>query len=551
MLKKGKFMNLPSWIVIVPPILVLLFTALTKRINLSFFLSIIIASLLASEGSFFKALDIIKEHASNQITDLASLYQYSFLLIIGILIVLLDNSGGAKAFAYKFTHHIKSAKAAENTAMLISGALDIDDFLSNSTAGYIMRPITDKFKIARAKLAYLTHGISTPLIMILPISSWIAMIISRLSEANITPITHNSHNAKIISDPYFVFLATIPFAFYSILAIISIIFVVNKRISFGPMRKHEQIAKSHGNLFGDSVQVPINIPDSSSALKPSMLDFIIPLATLIASFIVGTLYMGNYHLFGGSESFINAFKNVSDTSLNLAMLIAGILSVMISIALAIPRGKLTFWSLPKFCKEGACSMLAPIIMLFLASVFRLILQDNLHTGNYVANALTNILTPYLVAPILFAVALATSFLMGTSWGTIALLMPMATPIITAFSQVTLPTTPDQLPLLYPVLGSIFSGAICGDQLSPISQTTIMASNSVGINSITHAKTQIPYAIPPIIATIFSYLLSGLCAQHNISTGWKAIICLTSGATFSCIMLYLVHQVAHLKKEKNS
>ena len=182
-------MDNPTWIVLLPPILVLLFTAITKRLNLAFILSIIFAAGIASDGSICSMAKLLATRTIDQITDIDYVYLYIFLLVIGIFIVLLDRTGGARAFAHRFTKHIRSAKAAESSSLAVSAVLFIDDYLSNITVGYVMRPITDKFHIPRAKLAYLVHSVSIPLIILMPISSWVAMLTGQLSKAGIMPIT--------------------------------------------------------------------------------------------------------------------------------------------------------------------------------------------------------------------------------------------------------------------------------------------------------------------------------------------------------------------------
>ena len=539
-------MNYPTWIVLLPPVLVLIFTAITKRINRAFLISIIAAAFLASNGTLYQAFEIIKNNTTSQLSDIDNIYQYAFLIMVGILIAILDKSGGAHAFAHSFTRHIKSAKTAETTTLLISASLSIDDFLGNSIAGYIMRPITDKFHIARAKLAYLVHSIATPLIMILPISTWIAFIMSSLNEAGIASSYQDHLSIKIISDPYFVFLSTIPFTFYSILILFSALFIVNYKISYGPMRTMENIAQTTGNLFGNTKHPPSSQPEHTIQKKPSMLDFIIPLVTLIGTFIIINLYTGNYYLLGGTESFINAFKNSNS---GLSMFLAGTASLATSLVFALSRNKLSVHMVPLLCKEGALGMLNPLIMVLLSKIFSAILRNNLHTGTYLATILSGALPIYLIAPMFYVIALLAAILMGTSWGTIALLMPVASPIVTTYTLVTLPTVAQHVPLLYPVLGAIFSGAICGDQLSPISQTTLMASSSVGIDPMTHAKTQIPYAIPAIISSFFAFLISGLCIYYKLSTFWNAILSLGAGLIACCTLIIFISIIT--KKIKKS
>ena len=195
-------------------------------------------------------------------------------------------------------------------------------------------------------------------------------------------------------------------------------------------------------------------------------------------------------------------------------------------------------------------MLPSVIMLILASILGSIVRLDLRTGSYLAGILGSTIPAALVPCMFFIVSAITAFLMGTSWGTIALLLPMATPIITTFAHTGLPTIPALVPLLFPVLGAIFSGATCGDQLSPISQTSLMASTSSGIDPITHAKTQIPYAIPAIIAAICAFIISGLCATNGISLLSNCLISLSTGLVLSLVLLISANYSAQYWRHKH-
>ena len=544
-------MDNASWIVLLPPILVLIFTAITKRLNLAFILSIICAGWIVSQGSTFSMIRLLATRTIDQLCDVDYIYLYTFLLVIGIFIVLLDRTGGARAFAHRFTKHIRSAKAAESSSLAVSAVLFIDDYLSNLTVGYVMRPITDKFHIPRAKLAYLVHSISIPLIILMPISSWVAMLTGQLSKAGIMPIEGQSQGVKIIADPFFTFLASIPFIFYSFFALVSVFIVIHRRISFGPMHKHEQIALKTDNLFGDEKIVNNNTPEEPRSDKnshPSLIDFCIPLTVLIGTFVLTILYTGNYYLFGGKESFINAFKSTDQSF--LAICLAGLAALSTALLLAFPRKKISIKELPSITKEGINMMLPSVIMLILASILGSIVRLDLRTGSYLAGILGSTIPAALVPCMFFIVSAITAFLMGTSWGTIALLLPMATPIITTFAHTGLPTIPALVPLLFPVLGAIFSGATCGDQLSPISQTSLMASTSSGIDPITHAKTQIPYAIPAIIAAICAFIISGLCATNGISLLSNCLISLSTGLVLSLVLLISANYSAQYWRHKH-
>ncbi len=530
-------MQYQALLALVPPLFVLLWTAYTKKIHPALALGIAIAALIASRSSLVCAFCIIKERFTDQLFDKDNLYVYTFLCMIGVLIVLLDRSGGARACAHYVTRHIRSARGAEGATLLVSALLIIDDFLSNLTVGYVMRPVTDSFFVPRAKLAYLVHSICVPLIILMPISSWVAMLTDQLSKSGIKPASYPGQH--IIGDPFFVFLATIPFIFYSIFAIVSVVTVLVRRISYGPMREHEELALATGNLFGH--KTAHKLPVQEHYQEPGhgtihLIDCVAPIIVLVITFVLGILYFGGYYLFGGNASCLDAFKHNQQSP--RALCYAALIALLTSIALGLVRKTLHTRNLGRYIGEGLSMMWSPILMLILASILGRIVQLDLHTGTYIAAALQYAIAPWFVPAIFFIIAAVIAFMIGTSWATIALLMPMAVPIVLAFSHVDGSVVVASLPLLLPVLGAIFSGAVCGDQLSPLSQTTCMVSASTGIDPMVHVKTQLPYALPAFIAALSAFTLSGIFVMQGVPLWANAVLSLAIGVILCLTLLVL-------------
>jgi Na+/H+ antiporter NhaC len=548
------YMNNPSWIVLLPPVLVVIITIATKRINIAFVVSLITAAFIATKGTWHSSFQLIAHRTMDQIKDPDYIYLSIFLLTIGIFITLFEKTGGILAFTRACTQHIRSKKSAETTSLLVSATLFVDDYLSNLTVGYVMSPITDTFRIPRAKLAYLVHSVSIPLIMIMPLSSWIAMITGQLGNAGIAMLHEAQQNPvsnlKIIADPFILFLDTIPFIFYSFFALLSVLIVVRHRISYGPMRTLEHIASTTDDVFGQASGHPSRTMPPSQHKKhyansPSLIDFFLPLCILIVTFITMILYTGGYHIFGGPNTLVNAFKNTNKTFLSIC--IAGCMCLASAIVLAVPRRKIALHDLHKIFLAGIRMMLPAVIMLILATTLSTVVYQDLRTGTYLAALLENTLAPSLIPCMFFVVAAATAFLMGTSWGTVALLLPMAIPIMITCANVSLPTTPSLIPLLFPGLGAIFSGAACGDHLSPISQTTLMAATSTGIDPITHAQTQIPYNIPAFVATTCAYVISGICVVHHIPYTSTLALSSLSGLIINIALLATINNIIYAKR----
>jgi len=541
--KKGKHMDNPTWIVTLPPLLVLFFTILTKRLNISLVIGIVAGALIATHYDVGNSVMLIGRQITAKLGDVDTLFMYGFLLTLGIIIVLIEKTGGARAFARTLTKKITDSRTAETSSIVLSFFLFIDDYLSNLTVGTVMRPVTDKFRIPRAKLAYLVHSVSIPLIIIVPISSWMAWIISVLGNSGVA--ADHDHNLLIKADPFYVYLKSIPYIFYSFIALISLFFIVRWRLTYGPMGRHEKIARETGDLHGHDGGVKMG--EAPFEKHDSMIDFLAPIVTFVLCFIVGILFGGGYHLFGGPHSLIEAFKHNNQTF--LALFIASIISLTLGLTLAISRNKI---KLMEFCKkivpEGIDMMLQPVIMLTLALLLAAIMTDELHTGTYIGQLISASIPIRFMPCILFLSAATTAFLIGTSWGTIAIFIPIALPIIIAFGGIATPANPEMIPLLYPILGAILAGAACGDNISPISQTTFMAATSSGTKPLTHTATQLPYALPAIIGSAVAFLITGFL--KDFSPAVTILISLAAGISICLLILFALHTLHKRRKATN-
>lgn len=494
---------LNSWIVLVPPACILIAVFFTHRLNLSLWAGLITASFIAGQGSLPASIKILISRLWSQITDLDNLYLYAFLIILGIIICLLEYSGAALAFAQKLTHHLRSGKSAQTSTLWLSSSLFIDDYLSCLTSGYVMRPLTDKFNIPRAKLAYLIHSLSGPLVILAPISSWIALITSQLENAGIS--NSAGVRTKILADPFYVYLQSIPYIFYSILLIVSVWFIVRRSISYGPMHTQEAIAKKTGNLFGGKAELESKstIPNTPG----SVWGLVIPILVLICSFILGILWGGGFWLLGGSYSFLEALQKNNQTSLML--LLASLITLVVAFFVYYrTNGDMSKKQLTKIIFEGYSVMKTSIVMVFLASTMGIMLREDLQTGAYLAQVLYGILSIALLPLLFYLISIFTSLITGSAWGTIALLVPIAVQMTTSLLAVPLPTTLENAAILIPVLGALFSGAVCGNHISPIAETTIMSSSAAGCYPLDHAITQFWYALPAIVCAGISFALIG-------------------------------------------
>lgn len=518
---------------VIPPFLVLVTACITRKLNPSLIVGLLSAAFIAADASPVGAVAILLKRFTEKILDIDTFYSFGFLIAIGSLIGLVAHTGGVQALAQTIAPRLKKKSSAERYSFFLSMLLFIDDYLSNLTVGTVMRPLTDHVNIPRAKLAYLVHSLSGPLVIMVPVSSWVAMITSNLHYAGVDQGARAA--IKIYANPFFVYLNAIPFIFYSIILIASIYFIIHYHISYGPMREHEHIAATTGNLLGGKPEPIATLPVDHTK-KGSLFDLIFPLTTLIVSVIIGILYRGNCYLFGGTNTILQALQQNNNPF--AVLFFASIISLVISFASALLRKRMTLAHVPLFIKDGFMLMVQAIIMITLASVLGAMLKDDLHTGEYLARTLLQSMSISLLPFAFFAVSLITAIMTGTSWGTIALMLPIAIPMLIATTALPSPLNPADIALLYPVIGAIFSGAVCGDHVSPISETTIMAATSTTSYPLDHAYTQIFYALPAIICSGIAFLISGQLAHYSLAM--NAAISIGVGLTLCILLLTALH-----------
>jgi len=521
-----------TWLVLLPPLIILLSAFTTKNIALSLILGVSSASLIASDFNIISSIILILNQLKNQIWDLDNIYIFGFLFIIGILVNLLNYTGGAHALANIFTKKLKSIRATETTTVLFSFCFFIDDYLNCLTVGHIMRPITDKFKIPRAKLAFLLDSMTAPMAIIAPISSWAGVIISQLAISGIS--LNLLDNPSIIADPFIIYLKSIPFIFYSFITITSLLFIINKKISFGTMYKHEQIAKKTGNLFANKKH---NIKDIKSIIHKNshISDFLLPIVILILGVFFGILYQGNYILLGGTEtSIITIFQQ--KYNIFPILFSSGLLSLCSGLSYGLIRDKIKLNSLNKIIINGINLMLPAILIVIISWTFGALLRDNLETGVYLAKILLGKINLVLLPALIYLVSTIIAIATGSSWGTLAIIVPIIIPMIISLLKLQTPVSPELVYLLIPSLGAMFSGSAAGDHISPVSDTTIMSANAAGADLIDHIKTQFLYTFPAIFSTTCAFVISGLVGYNNF---WKNIIISLLSGLFICFVILLL------------
>lgn len=459
---------------LLPPIVAIALALITKEVYISLFIGVVTGALLYADFSPIGTLIAIFEMMMEKLSDTWNIGILIFLVFLGIIVTLMTKAGGSAAYGKWANGKIKKRSGAMLATLGLGVLIFVDDYFNCLTVGSVMRPVTDKHKISRAKLAYLIDATAAPVCIVAPISSWAAAV---------TGYTEG--------DGFSLFLQTIPFNLYAWLTIIMIIFISILGFDFGPMKKHEENAEN-GDLFsGDNDYEQMNEIKVSN--KGRVFDLVLPIVFLIASCIIFMVYTGGF--FEGT-SFIEAFANC-DASLGLVL--GSFITLIFMFLLYIPRKVLSYKEFTDAIPQGFRVMIAAILILILAWTLGGFCSDRLQAGEFVSSALSNSSFSNAFFPaILFLIGTGLAFATGTSWGTFGILIPIITAVFPADAKI-----------LVISISAILAGAVCGDHISPISDTTIMASAGAQCNHVNHVSTQIPYALVVAACCFIGYIVAGL------------------------------------------
>ena len=471
---------------LVPPVVAIGLALITKEVYSSLFVGVLMGGILYSGFSFEGTITHIFE--DGMISVLSDSYNVGiliFLVILGAMVCLMNRAGGSAAFGQFAADHIKGRVGAELATILLGCLIFIDDYFNCLTVGSVMRPVTDKFKVSRAKLAYLIDATAAPICIIAPISSWAAAVTGFVEG----------------EDGFSIFVRAIPYNFYAILTIVMMIGMVLLRTEFGSMKFHEKNA-----LKGDLYTTPGRPYDTEKqpevSIRGTVLDLLTPIISLIICCMVGMLYTGGF--FSG-EDFVTAFSQ-SDASLGLTM--GSFFGLLITIGLYQVRRVLKFSECMACIPEGFKSMVPAIMILSFAWTLKA-MTDSLGADVYVATVVASSARSFLnfLPAIIFVVGCFLAFATGTSWGTFGILIPI---VVAVFEN----SNPD---LMIISISACMAGAVCGDHCSPISDTTIMASAGAQCEHVNHVTTQLPYAVTAAAVSFVSYIIAGF-----VQSAWIAL-----------------------------
>ena len=509
-----------SFWALVPPVIAIGLALVTKEVYSSLFVGIVSAALLYSGFNFERTLQhifldevIVDGEASTYgiIAVLSDSYNVGiliFLVLLGVMVQLMNRTGGSAAFGEWASTHIKSRVGAQLSTILLGVLIFIDDYFNCLTVGSVMRPVTDKHKISRAKLAYLIDATAAPVCIIAPISSWAAAVTGFVEGTNGMDL----------------FIRAIPFNYYALLTIFMMILIVTLKVEYGPMALHEKNAIENGDLYTTPDRPYAGAADNRVSPKGRVIDMLIPIISLVICCIIGMIYTGGF--FSG-ESFVDSFAN-SDASVGLVY--GSTIALLITVVFYLLRRVLNFSEIMECFPEGFKQMVPAILILTFAWSLKS-MTDSLGAKTYVAGLVTSSASGFLMflPVIIFVIAVGLSFATGTSWGTFGILIP----IVVACFEATDPN------MMIISISACMAGSVCGDHCSPISDTTIMASAGAQSNHLNHVATQLPYAMTCAVVSAIAYFVATMVERITHSMVISACAGLPAGIIVMLIALLVV------------
>lgn len=468
-----------TWWSLVPPVVAILLALTTKEVYLSLFAGCALGALFAAEFHPWAAFETLYNTMIGSV-DFSILI---FMILLGMIVILMQESGGTRAYGEWASKRLKTRKSALIATSLLGCLIFVDDYFNCLTVGSVMRPVTDKYKISRAKLAYIIDATAAPVCIIAPISSWAAAVNSYVPEGS-------------SMSGFQMFISTIPFNLYALLTLYMVFFTSALGFDFGLMKKHEENA-AKGDLFTSGGEEFQNLPNPDTTeggkyAKGTVWDLVAPMLVMIGVAIAAMIWTG--HLNGGA----NLIEDFSNCSSSESLVFAGLVTIAFLLLFYLPRRIIGFKDFMNSVPEGGKLMMPAILILVLAWTLKG-MTDTLGIGEFVAGAVNlNANLIHFIPLIIFAIAIFIAFSSGTSWGTFAILVPIVVNMFKSSNET----------MMIISVAAVLAGAVCGDHISPISDTTIMSSSGAQSNHINHVQTQMQYAAVVIVVCLIGYVVAG-------------------------------------------
>ncbi len=496
---------------LLPPLVAIILALITKEVYSSLFVGIVVGALLYSGFKFEGTVTQIFEGGIIKVlSDSYNVGILIFLVILGSVVCMMNKAGGSAAFGRWASKKIHTRVGAELAAIILGILIFIDDYFNCLTVGSVMRPVTDRHHVSRAKFAYLIDATAAPVCIIAPISSWAAAV-SGFVEGQ---------------DGLAIFVKTIPYNFYAILTIVMMVGMVLMKTEFGAMRTHE-INALNGDLYTTSARPYENATDDETPNpRGRVIDLVIPIVVLVICCVISMIYTGGF--FSGTD-FVTAFSQ-SDASTGLAM--GSAFGLVFAIIFYMIRRVINFRDCMGCIPEGFKAMVPAIMILTFAWTLKA-MTDSLGAAVFVEEAMRSVAggIEVILPAIIFLVGCGLAFATGTSWGTFGILIPI---VVAVFEK----SSPEMMIIS---MSACMAGAVCGDHCSPISDTTIMASAGAQCDHVTHVSTQLPYAIVAAAVSFVTYIVAGF-----VKTAW---IALPVGIVLMLIVLFVIKMMNPMPVEK--
>lgn len=496
---------------LLPPLVAIILALITKEVYSSLFVGIVVGALLYSGFKFEGTVTQIFEGGIIKVlSDSYNVGILIFLVILGSVVCMMNKAGGSAAFGRWASKKIHTRVGAELAAIILGILIFIDDYFNCLTVGSVMRPVTDRHHVSRAKFAYLIDATAAPVCIIAPISSWAAAV-SGFVEGQ---------------DGLAIFVRTIPYNFYAILTIVMMVGMVLMKTEFGAMKTHE-INALNGDLYTTSARPYENATDDETPNpRGRVIDLVIPIVVLVICCVISMIYTGGF--FSGTD-FVTAFSQ-SDASTGLAM--GSAFGLVFAIIFYMIRRVINFRDCMGCIPEGFKAMVPAIMILTFAWTLKA-MTDSLGAAVFVEEAMRSVAggIEVILPAIIFLVGCGLAFATGTSWGTFGILIPI---VVAVFEK----SSPEMMIIS---MSACMAGAVCGDHCSPISDTTIMASAGAQCDHVTHVSTQLPYAIVAAAVSFVTYIVAGF-----VKTAW---IALPVGIVLMLIVLFVIKMKNPMPIEK--
>ncbi len=495
---------------LVPPIVAIVLALITKEVYSSLFIGIVIGGLFYSGFHFSGTVThIFVDGIIESLSEAENLEILGFVVLLGIMVCLMNRAGGSAAFGRWAGTHIKSRVGAMLCTVLLGFLIFIDDGFNCLTVGSVMRPVTDKHRISRAKLAYIIDSPAAPICIIAPISSWAAAVTGFVEG----------------EDGFTLFLKAIPYNYYALLTIVMLIALSLFKLDYGPMKKHEKNALK-GDLF-TTADRPYGDEEEENTEGGHVIDLLVPILVLIVCCVIGIIYTGGF--FSGT-GFITAF---SQSEAALGLMLGSFFGLIITVIFYMLRRVMNLHEAMQCVQDGSKTMMPPMVILVLAWTLKA-MTVSLGASVYVAgvvDAASGGLFNFLPA-IIFVVGCFLAFSSGTSWGTFGILIPIVVAVFAGKNETMLVLS----------ISACMAGAVCGDHCSPISDTTIMASAGAQCNHVNHVSTQLPYAITVAAVSFVNYIIAGFVQN--------AVICLITGVILMMATLLVIRKISNRTEAKD-